>query len=191
MLFAQRIGSLFLWYYHLSGSVLRNGDEDNLQGSSGKIKMQWAKINYFNNYLTCVWKKCRHNCIVFSKTEPICPKEQGYCVNAYGKDQNKGVRKLNGWKAWNDELNKESGGTWEGQRECLRLCRSVQGATGCEVVWNVANRGCYAHTSYLIHHGNGEANHVCWVFSKCDGMLFGNVNYINFPILCSNMRVYK
>merc|ERR1719370_1695550 len=66
----------------LGGFVQRNGDEDNLQGSS----------------------------------EPICLKEQGYCVTSSGRDQNSGVKKLNGWKVWDDELNKESGGTLKGQR---------------------------------------------------------------------------
>ena len=127
-------------------------------------------------------KKCRHNYIVYSKTEPVCPKEQGYCVTSSGRDQNSGVKKLNGWKVWNDELNIESGGTLKGQRECLKLCRSVQGATGCEVIWNVGSRGCYAHTQEVAR-GNGADNHVCWVFSKCDGMVLGNLNDIDFLIL--------
>merc|ERR1719167_1863025 len=50
-------------------------------------------------------------------SDPVCPKEQGYCVTSSGRDQNSGVRKLNGWKVWDDELNIESGGTLKGQRE--------------------------------------------------------------------------
>ena len=112
--------------------------------------------------LVCVCKICRCNYIIYSKTEPICPIEQGYCITLFGRDQNSGVKKLNGMY---------NGDTLDGQKECLKLCRSVQGVTGCEVIWDQGNRGCYAHTREVAR-GNGEARHKCWVFSKCKGMVF-------------------
>ena len=56
--------------------------------------------------------------------------------------------------------------TASAQRECLKHCQFFQFATGCEVIWNQGNRGCYAHTKEVAR-GNGHDNHFCWVFSKC------------------------
>ena len=83
--------------------------------------------------------------------------EEGFCVKANGGDQNSGVIKLN-------DLD---GNTSERQDECLELCHSEIGATGCEVIWNQGNRGCYVHTREIAR-GNGVDRHACWVFSKCE-----------------------
>ena len=99
--------------------------------------------------------------LTYLKIEPVCPKERGYCVTSSGRDQNSGVKKLNNL----------DGDTLERQEQCLKLCRSVPGVTGCEVIWDQGNRGCYAHTQDVAR-GNGEARHACWVFSKCKGMVF-------------------
>ena len=104
--------------------------------------------------------------MIYSKTEPICPKERGYCVTSSGRDQNSGVKKLNSMS---------NGDTLNGQKECLKLCRSVHGVTGCEVIWNQGNQGCYAHTREVAR-GNGQARHACWIFSKCNGMVLRNFN---------------
>ena len=82
--------------------------------------------------------------------------EKGFCVKANGRDQNSGVKKLNSL----------DGNTPERQQECLEYCHSESGATGCEVIWNQGNRGCYVHTQEIAR-GNGVNNHECWVFSKC------------------------
>ena len=87
---------------------------------------------------------------------PDCPIEEGFCVQPNGGDQNSGVTKLN-------DIDGEN---LEAQRECLIQCRNTAGATGCEIVWNQGNRGCYAHTQE-IDRGNGAERHFCWVFSKC------------------------
>ena len=90
-----------------------------------------------------------------------CPMETGFCVLPNGGDQNSGVIKLN-------DLD---GNTPERQEMCLELCQEVDGATGCEVIWDQGNRGCYAHTAE-VDRGNGVDRHECWIFSKCqDGKI--------------------
>ena len=84
--------------------------------------------------------------------------EQGFCVRGNGADQNGGVRKLSSVNMNTDEL-KES---------CLQQCIAYRGATGCEVIYNTANQGCYVHTRNIAR-GNNVANHNCWVFTKCKG----------------------
>ena len=85
-----------------------------------------------------------------------CTKEQGYCVSKNGWDQNAGVKRL-------DSLNEESS---EREDKCLQACLSIQGVTGCELVWGQMNSGCYAHTKE-VGLGNGAARHICWIMSKC------------------------
>ena len=95
--------------------------------------------------------------------EPNCPREKGYCVTASGADQNSGVIKLN-------DLD---GNTWNRQEQCLKLCRTVAGVRGCEVIWDQDNRGCYAHTQEVAS-GNGVDRHFCWDFSKCEEGRYGS-----------------
>jgi len=83
-----------------------------------------------------------------------CPVEEGFCVKQDGGDQNDGVIKINNM----------DGNTEEAQKECLQACLNHEGATGCEVIWDQGNRGCYIHTD-IIHHGNGVGNHLCWLFT--------------------------
>ena len=97
----------------------------------------------------------RHFCWVFSKAPKDVPREKGFCVLANGADQNSGVKKLNS----------VDGNTIKAQEECMKLCKTVDDATGCEVIWDQVNRGCYAHTQD-ISHGNNVDRHFCWVFSK-------------------------
>ena len=88
---------------------------------------------------------------------PNCPRELGFCVKSTGLDQNSGVQKIDS----NDE------DTLERQEQCLISCKSVTGATGCEVIWGERHSGCYAHTQEIAS-GNGVGRHYCWVFSKCN-----------------------
>eukprot|EP00299_Pterocystis_sp_00344_P013807 c6803_g1_i1.p1 GENE.c6803_g1_i1~~c6803_g1_i1.p1 ORF type:complete len:366 (+),score=69.25 c6803_g1_i1:37-1134(+) len=79
--------------------------------------------------------------------------ESGFCVKADGSDENSGVVKL----AEGDHQ------TDAKKQECLNKCAAYAGATGCEVIWNQDNRGCYVHTSTVITRGNGAGNHNCWI----------------------------
>lgn len=107
--------------------------------------------------------KDKYSCWAFGQCQDMvanggkfCPKEAGYCVKNNGKDQNSGVVKLN----------KIDGNTQNAQEECLSLCQAHPGATGCEIIWSLGSRGCYAHTKEVAR-GNGKNNHSCWVFSSC------------------------
>ena len=86
--------------------------------------------------------------------------EQGFCVTNVGADQNSGVIKFNSF----------DGNTAQRQYECLQLCLDYPNATGCEVIWDQGNRGCYVHTQQVTR-GNNAERHYCWVFSKCRGIL--------------------
>lgn len=83
--------------------------------------------------------------------------EKGYCVKENGDNQDSGVI----------QLNSLDGSTPEAQQECLELCQSEKGATGCEIDYD---NGCYAHTQEIVR-GNGEDRKECWVFSKCKGRI--------------------
>jgi len=85
-----------------------------------------------------------------------CPKESGFCVLPNGGDQNSGVIKVNN----------VNGDTATAQKNCLSACQAYGGATGCEVIWDQRNRGCYIHTQSVAR-GNRVARHACWIFSKC------------------------
>ena len=105
--------------------------------------------------------------------EPNCPQERGRCVKTNGGDHDSGVV----------QLNSRNANTLERQQECFKLCRSTSGATGCEVVWNQRNKGCYVHTE-PISRGNQGDRHFCWVFSKCDEGKHTYLLYPNFHFLC-------
>ena len=91
------------------------------------------------------------------KQSKVCLKENGFCVSCNGKYQNSGVIKVNS----------KNGNTELAQTECLKHCHARSDATGCEVIWDQSNRGCYIHTK-TISKGNGKKKrHLCWVFSKC------------------------
>ena len=77
-------------------------------------------------------------------------------MKSSGEDQNSGVIKL-------DNVD---GNTEAAQAKCLKRCREKSGSTGCEVIWNQSNRGCYIHTQEVAR-GTGVDNHMCWIFSKC------------------------
>jgi len=81
-------------------------------------------------------------------TKPIGPEEKGFCVTKEGHDQNSGVVKL------------ESGNV--DKDKCVSMCLNYSGYTGCEVIWNQGNKGCYVHTRNVAR-GNGVGNHWCWI----------------------------
>ena len=93
----------------------------------------------------------------FPSSQPgTCPIEKGFCVLPNGRDQTRGVIKLND----------VDGNTEQAQATCLDLCKIRADATGCEVIWWNGNRGCYVHTQPVAK-GSGFRNHMCWIFSKC------------------------
>jgi len=85
-------------------------------------------------------------------TDEFGAKHTGFCVKADGQDQNSGVYKIASADFDGPEL----------QRKCLQMCSAYPGHTGCEVIWNQYNRGCYVHTQEVVR-GNGIQNHACWI----------------------------
>ena len=90
--------------------------------------------------------------------DEACTKEPGSCVTRSGADRKSGVIKL-------DSIDSNS---TEVHSRCLGKCRRHKGATGCEMIWDQRDSGCYVHT-HGIDRGNNDTNHFCWVFSKCAG----------------------
>ena len=90
-----------------------------------------------------------------------CPREKGGCMTE------------NGGKPWTGVIKKEDGvnvNTDKLRQECLQWCKSQSNltVTGCEVIQDKWNQGCYAHTQNVAF-GNKVDKHFCWVFSKCKG----------------------
>merc|ERR1712166_1033788 len=74
----------------------------------------------------------------------------GYCLSN-GRDQNSGVTKLDG--------SNYEGNTKEAQ--CLAQCKEHSADwTGCEVIWDQGNAGCYVHTEH-VDSANSVARHKC------------------------------
>jgi len=71
----------------------------------------------------------------------------GYCLDSNGQDQNSGVITLSGPTA----------------EQCLAACRNHNGATGCELIKNQGNQGCYVHTEDVAS-GSQHSNHICYLF---------------------------
>jgi len=62
-----------------------------------------------------------------------------------------------------------SGGDDVQRTQCLGLCFvSHLSITGCELIVNQWNAGCYAHTSTRVAQANGAANHWCWLNSASE-----------------------
>merc|ERR1712195_292780 len=74
----------------------------------------------------------------------------GFCLS-HGSDQNSGVTKLDG-------------GNYEGntkEAQCLAQCKEHSADwTGCEVIWDQGNAGCYVHTEH-VDSANSVARHKC------------------------------
>ena len=85
--------------------------------------------------------------------ESAGPWMDGFCVDSNNKDVNSGVTMLG----------QLSGDVVSQQSACQEMCAGTAGITGCELIMNRANAGCYAHTSSTITHANGVQNHWCWL----------------------------
>ena len=81
--------------------------------------------------------------------------QNGYCVKQNNGDQNSGVIKINNLNIKSQTL----------KYDCLKKCHLYSTATGCEVIWDQGNRGCYVHTQEVAR-GNGVPKHGCWIFNK-------------------------
>jgi hypothetical protein len=94
--------------------------------------------------------------------DKICPVQGGFCVKSNGQDQNAGVLKL-------DSID---GKSQVAKGNCIQKCLGYglqnpkKKVTGCEIIWDQGNRGCYVHTND-VSKGNKVKNHACWIFSKC------------------------
>lgn len=84
------------------------------------------------------------------------------------EDQNTGVVKLEGGDFWDDPgSSQHNSGKVE---KCLQMCacydsESGTGITGCEMIWNEGNSGCYVHTKPIAR-GNNRERHSCYVIEE-------------------------
>ena len=92
-------------------------------------------------------------------------RETGFCVKSNGGDQNSGVIKLDSVNFFDTTDHRRNQNKVD---ECLELCSEVEGATGCEMIWDQSNRGCYAHTREIAR-GNGVARHTCYLALPTQG----------------------
>jgi len=92
----------------------------------------------------------RHLCAIFKRPGWV----KGFCT-LNRRDQNSGVIKVNS----------VNGNTQNAQVACMKACRARPGATGCEVIWDQGNRGCYIHTQKITE-GNGVGRHLCSIFKR-------------------------
>jgi hypothetical protein len=94
-------------------------------------------------------------------------RKRGFCVRSNGSDQNSGVYKLRGGNFFDTDTEPDTFKV----NECLNLCACVEGATvtGCEMIWNQGNKGCYVHTQRIAR-GNNVGRHSCYLAN-------GGVNY--------------
>merc|ERR1712166_94155 len=81
----------------------------------------------------------------------------GFCLSN-GNDQNSGVIKLDG-------------GNYEGntkEAQCLAQCKEHSADwTGCEVIWDQGNAGCYVHTEH-VNSANSYVRHKCLLRGEYD-----------------------
>ena len=94
---------------------------------------------------------------IFLLKDVVCKREKGYCVKSNGADQNSGQQKLHSQDVT----------TTGQQQECLRLCREIVGAKGCEGNRDNIWRGCYAHTQEVARGSGTDDKFWCWILSKC------------------------
>jgi len=83
----------------------------------------------------------------------------GYCTNSKGADQNTGVRIIK---------RADYGPSDALLQDCLKLCQQFQinktiEVTGCEAVWGMTTRGCYAHTAEVKGASGKISNNTCFV----------------------------
>ena len=121
------------------------------------LQMPQQTINLFLHRVSW-FLNCYLSCILILGLSECHIKTAGFCIKNDGNNQNSGVIKKN-------SLN---GNTTEAREQCLATCKETDGATGCEVIWDQHNRGCYVHTQEIAR-GNGVERHMCWVFSNCSG----------------------
>jgi hypothetical protein len=111
----------------------------------------------------------RHSCYITNDGSGQCAEEmkttfgdrrRGFCVKSNGADQNSGVVKLRGGNFYDTDTEPDEFKV----NECLNLCACYEGApvTGCEMIWDQHNRGCYVHTDRIAK-GNNVNRHSCYL----------------------------
>jgi hypothetical protein len=83
----------------------------------------------------------------------------GYCTDSNGANQNTGVKIIKRADYGPDDALLQ---------DCLKLCQQYQinktiEVTGCEAVWGMTNRGCYAHTAEVKGASGKSSNYTCFV----------------------------
>jgi hypothetical protein len=121
---------------------------------------------------------------------------KGFCVKSNNADQNSGVFKLEG----GDFLDKEFDKDEEKVAHCLELCACYDEApvTGCEMIWEQNNRGCYVHTDRIAK-GNNVVRHSCYLATSpgsyggsgrvCSASLWGDPHVVTFDGLKVSVSV--
>jgi len=109
------------------------------------------------------WKpKCCGDAVSIAQPEFVSlagfgAKQNGFCVRSNGSDQNAGVEKLHTMDYYDEG---------DRHKQCLEMCAAVVGVTGCEMIWDQDNRGCYAHTDNIDGGGNGKVRHSCYLVEE-------------------------
>eukprot|EP00039_Didymoeca_costata_P018192 m.332487 g.332487 ORF g.332487 m.332487 type:complete len:4620 (+) comp16956_c0_seq1:136-13995(+) len=129
----------------IPGNGVITVDEFNRTLSDGKLVDRFGNVDKFG---TIDWEKFKKTGLYYEGCEGR--PSPGYCVTSAGRDVNSG-------------LNKHPNVTLD-QVSCLAWCRQQPGATGCEIIQHVWNKGCYVHTSTSVDHASGHMNHYCWIF---------------------------
>jgi len=106
-------------------------------------------------------------------------KEDGFCVKADNRDQNSGVIKLS-------SIDTDDEGDLH--KKCLEMCATYIGVTGCEMIWDQGNRGCYAHTDEIDGGGNGVDRHSCYLVDE-EALLGTCTGYTEIPVGNQNCEV--
>jgi len=113
--------------------------------------------------------------------------QKGFCVLSNNRDQNSGVKLLEA----GDFLDKKFEKDEDKVAHCLHLCacHKEDPVTGCEMIWNQSNRGCYVHTDFIAK-GNGVERHSCYLATSpgswgdngrvCSASLWGDPHAVTY-----------
>jgi len=122
--------------------------------------------------------------------------QKGFCVLSNNRDQNSGVKLLEA----GDFLDKKFEKDEDKVAHCLHLCacHKEDPVTGCEMIWNQSNRGCYVHTDFIAK-GNGVERHSCYLATSpgswgdngrvCSASLWGDPHAVTYDGLKVSVSV--
>ena len=118
--------------------------------------------NICKKFHTCNFKAIKQ--VLYNLLLDIsCPIEKGGCADDKCQINLSEVIQLD---------NDDHGNTLVRQKQCLDLCKSIDGAVGCELVWGPGQKGCFAYKQPVAQVKrsclNGETEGCsCWIFSNC------------------------